>query len=308
MRDLIELKNFWHAHAGAELALCTLVRKTGSAYRAVGAKKIVVRAEGACGLLSGGCLEPDIERTARENWGQLPLIQTFSTLSPEDKLLGYQLGCAGAIEVLCEKLPVNLMESAMDLRLPYGPQPHELGVAVSLAPATLAQRRWATAADQAGPDLFIDPWQVPLHLTVIGCGIDALPYAELAPLLGWNIGFLDYRDSLRDNLPPSCNVRIAPLAALPALIPAGPRSAVLLMTHNYQADLALLQALARRPVGYIGSLGPRARFEQMKAEVTDAPPGWDSILYTPAGLFTGSHTPVSIALSVVAQIEALLHV
>ena len=305
MRDLIELADFWRAHAGDELALCTLVRKTGSAYRAVSAKKIVARAGGACGLLSGGCLEPDIEREVRDNWDALPFLHSFSTMSPEDKLLGYQLGCAGVIEVLCERLPAD--PAVLRLYLPFGPQPSAPGVAVSLAAATLGQRRWATAADRSSSNLFVNPWQVPVNLTVVGCGIDATPFTALVPPLGWGLGFLDYRESMRGNLPVDSQVTIAALAELPDLIPAGPQSAVLLMTHNYQADLHMLQSLAGRTVGYIGSLGPKARFAQMKNDFgAPLPAIWDDILHTPAGLFTGSHTPAAIALSVVAQIAALL--
>ena len=101
MRDLVELRAFCELHQNDEgLVMCTLVRKSGSSYRSVGAKKLVASNGKNCGLLSGGCLEGSIEKAARERKHEMPFIESFSTLSDEDRLMGYQVGCQGVIDIL----------------------------------------------------------------------------------------------------------------------------------------------------------------------------------------------------------------
>ena len=85
MRDLKDLQNFWAANASKDMALCTIVRKSGSGYRSIGAKKIILQDGESCGYLSGGCLEGDIIKTAIDRWDEFPFLQSFSTMSEEDR-------------------------------------------------------------------------------------------------------------------------------------------------------------------------------------------------------------------------------
>lgn len=119
MKDISMIREFIESRRASEkLVLCTLVRKTGSSYRAVGAKKVVSLNGESSGLLSGGCLEASIEKIARENYNQLPLKRTFDMLSDDDRLLGYQTGCQGAIDILFEQIG---SETDLDLLLPFDP-------------------------------------------------------------------------------------------------------------------------------------------------------------------------------------------
>jgi len=82
------------------------------------------------------------------------------------------------------------------------------------------------------------------------------------------------------------------------------------MTHNYNYDLAMLRVLLAKKVRYIGSLGPRKKLDRMLDElneegitVTDKQ---RSVIYGPVGLDIGADTPEEIALSVLAEIKAVL--
>lgn len=309
MHEMQHLLDFWRAHTHAELALATLVGKRGSSYRAPGAKKLVGRADipgNDRGLLSGGCLESAINQAARHNWDRLPFRQSFSTLDEADRLLGFQTGCAGEIEILFERLPAYAAGDPA-LYIPFGPPRDGVaGVAVSLDAATLGQRRYVARPPAAG---FFDSWITPLTLNIIGCGIDAAPFAALAEPLGWTVQFLDYRPpSWRAELP----MRQLPLAELGAIIPDGPHSAVVLMTHNYEADLEILAQLQDKRPGYLACLGPRARFDQLQADLLalrglTLPPALLEVIAAPAGLWRKDRDPAAIALSIVAQIHAKLY-
>ena len=87
------------------------------------------------------------------------------------------------------------------------------------------------------------------------------------------------------------------------------RTAVILMTHNYNYDLALLRLLAGRPMVYTGMLGPRKKLERMLdalretgIELTAAQM---SAIHSPVGLNIGAETPEEIALSILAEIKSV---
>ena len=56
---------------------------------------------------------------------------------------------------------------------------------------------------------------------------------------------------------------------------------------------------------YIGVLGPRRRLQRLLEELGPRAPAAD-LLYGPAGLDIGADSPAEIALSIVAEIQAVL--
>ncbi|HYP00379.1 MAG TPA: XdhC family protein, partial [Pyrinomonadaceae bacterium] len=86
----------------------------------------------------------------------------------------------------------------------------------------------------------------------------------------------------------------------------------LLMSHNYSHDLELLKFLLASPARYIGVMGPRKRTERMLSELAagDAMSRLREAglarLHSPAGLDIGANAPAEIALSIVAEMRAVL--
>ncbi len=81
------------------------------------------------------------------------------------------------------------------------------------------------------------------------------------------------------------------------------------MSHNYSHDLALLRFLLASPARYIGVMGPRKRTERMLSELAaDDVPLESGLarLHSPAGLDIGANAPAEIALSIVAEMRAVL--
>jgi xanthine/CO dehydrogenase XdhC/CoxF family maturation factor len=83
-------------------------------------------------------------------------------------------------------------------------------------------------------------------------------------------------------------------------------AAVVLMTHNYPRDLLLLPKLISRTVAYLGILGPRRRTERLVLEAAGVPADAMTRIHAPVGLDLGATTPQAIALSIVAEIQAVL--
>jgi xanthine dehydrogenase accessory factor len=83
-----------------------------------------------------------------------------------------------------------------------------------------------------------------------------------------------------------------------------------LMTHNYNYDMLMLESLLSKNVVYVGMLGPRKKKERILEELQEKGTRFTSqelsILYSPVGLDIGAETPEEIALSIVSEIKAVL--
>ncbi len=85
-------------------ALATVVRVEGSAYRRPGARMLMTDDGRWTGAISGGCLEGDALRKARQViLAGLPRLVTYDTMDDSGATsLGVGLGCNGIIDVLIE--------------------------------------------------------------------------------------------------------------------------------------------------------------------------------------------------------------
>ncbi|MDB4999192.1 MAG: alanine dehydrogenase, partial [Mucilaginibacter sp.] len=88
------------------------------------------------------------------------------------------------------------------------------------------------------------------------------------------------------------------------------RTAFVLMTHNYNYDMAILKQLLPLQLHYIGALGPKKRLNRMLDELIDEGVNITAdqlnSIYGPAGLDIGSENAEEIALSIIAEIQAVL--
>ena len=147
----------------------------------------------------------------------------------------------------------------------------------------------------------------PLALTVCGAGPDAEPLVTLAANLGWTPVVFDHRAAFArpERFPGASRVVTGAREELAATVPPRAGEVAVLMTHSYPTDLAYLEQLAPRDLRYIGVLGPRRRLERLLEELAERAPATGA-LYGPAGLDIGADTPAEIALSIVAEIRAVL--
>ncbi len=89
------------------------------------------------------------------------------------------------------------------------------------------------------------------------------------------------------------------------------RSCFVLMSHNYNYDLAVLKLLLKEDaIPYIGILGPLKKYERMQTDLENegfdlSEKNYDKI-YAPVGLEIGAETPAEIGLSILAEIQSVL--
>jgi xanthine dehydrogenase accessory factor len=154
----------------------------------------------------------------------------------------------------------------------------------------------------------------PVALLVFGGGHDALPLVDFARQLGWSVTVVDHRPAYADatRFPAADRVIIARPERVLDHVQTDARTAAVVMTHNFNLDAELLRQLLPTPVGYLGLLGASARTEQLlnylnadeRDELARARQGR---LHSPAGLDVHSETSAEVALSIVAEIQAVMH-
>lgn len=91
--------------AGKKMALASVVRVMGSAYRREGTRMLIDEDGAMTCMISGGCLEPtiaEIARTVMET--NEPVIRHFDL--EEDVVWGLGIGCGGSVDVFIEPLEV----------------------------------------------------------------------------------------------------------------------------------------------------------------------------------------------------------
>lgn len=144
-------------------------------------------------------------------------------------------------------------------------------------------------------------------LAIFGAGADAIPVVQRAKALGWRVTLWDQRESAiaQDGFAACDERHVVEVARMAAAAAALRAAAVLVMTHNYRADLEVLRGVASVGAPYVGLLGPRERARELRAALAQAGVQLGPI-FSPAGLDLGAETPEAIALAIIAEIHAVL--
>ncbi|MBE9462473.1 XdhC family protein [Dyadobacter subterraneus] len=161
---------------------------------------------------------------------------------------------------------------------------------------------------------FIEFVKPPVSLVIVGAGNDAIPLVGMASLLGWTITVVDGRanQATAQRFPLAQKVLVAKSSEVISQINCDAQTVFVLMTHNYNYDLGVLREyLNSKSSVYIGSLGPKKKLERMLTDLKND--GFEitkeqiSSIYGPVGLDIGAETSEEIALSVLAEIKAVLN-
>ncbi|TJZ51476.1 XdhC family protein [Sphingobacterium olei] len=151
-----------------------------------------------------------------------------------------------------------------------------------------------------------------IQLVLVGAGNDAQPLAQIASLIGWDVCIVDGRNSHATDrrFPYAKQIVVASSDAFQQYVTTDEYTAVVLMSHNYNYDKAILKQLATSNCVYIGLLGPKKRFQRMVDELQreDLVLGEKQLskMYGPVGLDIGAETSAEIALAITAEIKSVL--
>lgn len=163
----------------------------------------------------------------------------------------------------------------------------------SSAPAEVEGRTW-----------FLEVYNSPLELVVVGAVHIAQALVPMARLAGYDILIIDPRTAFATaERFPQCRLSHEWADEALARAPLGPRSALVALTHDPKLDDPALSAALRSPCFYIGALGSKrthaSRLQRMKAHgFSDAEL---TRIHGPIGLAIGARSPAEIAISILAE-------
>ena len=324
--------------AGEPVALATVVRVRGSAYRREGTR-MLVRQDGTyeCSL-SGGCLEPTVaEAAARVIATGAPVVVGYDLA--DDSLWGLGIGCSGAVDIRIERLEDDAVTRAWLAILERGDAAvlvtplsgvagrlivGDAGAAAGgLSDAAVEEEARARARDRlraaypasgaesiGGAEVFFDVAMPPPDLVIFGAGHDASPVARLAWTLGFAVTVVDAREAFlaADRFPGAALVR-AHFSQFPDRVTVRAGAFTLVMNHHVERDRQSLRFSLESAAAWIGVLGPRSRYDRLLAELAAqgyAPDASKTArVRSPVGLALGAETPAEVAVSILGEMLAI---
>ncbi len=167
-------------------------------------------------------------------------------------------------------------------------------------------------ADGISMTAFIEFLQPSISLVVVGAGNDAVPMMQIADTLGWDVRIVDGRNTHArpERFVAACQVLVSKPEVLLDQLHIDSSTVFVTMTHNYNYDISILKALLPTQTPYIGMLGPQKKLDRMLDELRQEGIQLDeamlSKVYGPTGLEIGAETPEEIALSIIAEIQAVM--
>ena len=273
---------------GERCALATIVSVEGSAYRGPGARMLVTESGMCMGTISAGCLESDVAEHAKRvvRTGHSKLVEYDNTAASDEMAWGLGLGCNGIVQVLVEPLAAGSRHIELLRR---------------------SRQEEVVMIHEYSSGTFCETLFPPVPLVIFGAGPDALPVLQLARNLGWRTEIVDpqAREGSLSRFAIADKVTLARPKDVHSKVTITARTMALLMSHNYEHDRAFLHFVLASPARYIGVMGPRARTERMLTELSALDTDLTR-LHSPVGLDIGANGPMEIALSIVAEIRAVL--
>lgn len=342
----LSVRETLRAELGTDAVVATVAGVEGSAYRRPGAKRVI--GDGAVGAITAGCLEGPVADLADRARTSGPLLETFD-LTGEDDEWGFGLGCNGVIDVLVEPADASFraaLERVADgdrgalITVGGGDYPVPVGARTLVTPdgetvstderpsipadvlgavearavefaRTGRSDTVAVETDRGTAEVFVDGLQPVPELLVFGSDADVRPVARLGSEAGFRVTVASARGARADpeRFPAAHEVvGIRPPEITDAVSRPEDTYAVV-MSHNFVDDRLALEALLETDVPYVGVMGPRERFEQLRADLAEdevrlSEADRDRIA-SPVGLDLGGGEPVQIALSIVGEVLAV---
>ncbi|MEJ2399890.1 MAG: XdhC family protein [Xanthomonadales bacterium] len=316
------------------LVLATVIATEGSTYRKPGAMMLIAADGAFAGLISGGCLEGDLAEHAQAVFASgEPAQVTYDMSAGDDLVWNLGIGCDGVIHLQLQRLSraegldvlqrladAHARRQAVLLAVSLGDAGGRIAAldaagAFTGAPALRAvlesaARDWPDwrsrrLADEAGVEVMLIHAPAPVRVLLCGGGPDAVPLARILAELDWEVVVTDHRPAFAraDRFPAKCRVVRCRPPALDAAVDLRQVDAAVVMSHHLENDADYLRQLAAAQPRYVGLLGPRAR----RGRLQEMAGCTDLFVHGPVGLDIGAELPAAIAVSIAAEIHAVLN-
>ncbi|SNR17003.1 XdhC family protein [Tenacibaculum jejuense] len=305
-----------HQEKGLKNVLATVVHLEGSSYRKPGVRMLICEDGKMIGAVSGGCVEKEVKLRAQSVFKDgIAKVITYDGR--------YRLGCEGILYILIEPFHVsNDFTNALEKRLS---DREEFTIHSSFVAEDEAKGDYGSTITfqndkqytfngklEFSSDLqkFSQKLKPLTKLLIVGGEHDAVKLTSVSSLLGWEVDVItSIKDPKSKTDFPGANTVTASTPEIVDLT-IDSDTVVVLMTHNYVQDLKYLLKIINFNPMYIGVLGSTKRRDQLENDLfhykEDVSEELLDKIYSPAGLHIGAITPEEIAVSIVAEILAVI--
>lgn len=323
--------------SGRPLVSAMIVRRQGSAPRALGSKLLLEEDGRFRGSVGGGLLEAHVLAEGRQLFRRhQATLLCFDLMGRDAESAG--MICGGVVDVYLEYLDpkdsdlvafirrladlVKVAEPAslalaLDEDRPWGRRflvTRQEALALPASPWPEALVAWRDSFQEKGlairPGLlegfFIEPLEARATVFIFGGGHISLQTAALAALVDFRVVVVDDRQEFASarRFPMADEVHCRPFAGACQELKIGPQSFVVIVTRGHTWDSTVLAEVLRTEAAYIGMIGSRRKrdtvFELMLKQ------GFSRAdlarVHSPIGLDIGAETPEEIAISIIAEL------
>lgn len=158
--------------------------------------------------------------------------------------------------------------------------------------------------------VFFEVIKPPTRILLFGAGNDTIPVAKLAEILGFELILVDGRKNLATaaRFPQAKQIIQGPAEEVIEQIETDLNTVALLMTHNFEYEVIVLEKLLSSMIPYIGVLGPKRKTEKLIQRLDGKGiQVFSDNIFAPVGIEIGAETSEEIALSILAEIKAVLN-
>ena len=158
-------------------------------------------------------------------------------------------------------------------------------------------------------EAFIEILPPEINVVLMGFQYDVYPFSRLLKEIGWRVTIVANPLKLNTHITDIADAVVAP-ESFPDDLQVDAYTVMVLMSHDYKTDKYNLPKALATAAPYIGILGPRSRSEKIVRELeqeryqittTDL-----KRIHAPIGLDIGAITPEEIALSLAAEVRAVI--
>lgn len=343
MRDVTATLRAWLA-AGEPVCIATVVGRSRSGPRPLGAVLAVNGSGAIAGSVSGGCVDSAVVEAARAALlDGVPRLLSYGISEGDGGGIGPT--CGGTIEIAVRTLTgpgVITLDAVLEALERHEPcalatvvdgagRGHMLAVRpAGIVGSSGDERLDARIAEDArsmvrGPDtgcreyetpglsggpttVFIETYAPPPRMIVFGAVGFAPATARIGAFLGYRVTVCDARSAFAtpERFPDASEVVVAWPHRYLSRTAVDERTVLCVLTHDPKFDVPLLEAALRTPAAYIGALGSRTTHAARVAALRQRGVPQASLrrLRAPIGLDLGALTDEETAVAIAAEIIA----
>ena len=301
---------------GQKAVLATVVALEGSSYRRPGVRMLLLSDGSMVGAVSGGCVEKEVFRQAESVFlTGVPKVMTYDGR--------YRLGCEGILYILLE--PFAPKKEFLSIFWKYIADRKTFIITSTFEKNHIEDKSFgsyfhfdkvmAVRDDYrevpGAHEVFEQTMQPCFKLVIIGAEHDAVQLCSFAAMTGWEVTVVAHPKEEKSLDDFKGAVELIQAEAESLQLEVDNETALVLMTHSFVKDLQYMIALKEAKPAYFGLLGPARRreklFDELLERYPDTPEAFLEQIHGPAGLDIGAETPQEIAISVMAEILAVVN-